>query len=51
MQNYIEFKWNNVGKNHHSFAAVIHLIYLVYLCYYIDDVYINASYQGKLQKD
>ena len=48
MQNYIEFKWNKVGRNHHAFAAILHLCYLIYMCYYVNDVYINASYQERL---
>jgi hypothetical protein len=51
MQNYIEFKWIKVGKNHHSFGAMLHLVYLIYLCFYINDVYCNASYQGKKNID
>lgn len=49
MQNYIDFKWTKVGRNHHAFGAMLHLIYLIYLCYYVNDIYINASYQNKLE--
>jgi hypothetical protein len=51
MQNYIEFKWNRVGRNHHAFGAMLHVIYLGYLCYYINDVYIKAGFQGRFDKD
>ena len=51
LQNYIEFKWNRVGKNHHAFGAMLHLVYLVYLCIYINNIYIEAGFQGKKNKD
>jgi hypothetical protein len=49
MQNYIEFKWNRVGKNHHAFGALLHLGYLIYLCIYVNKIYIDASYQTALE--
>jgi len=30
---------------------MLHLIYLIYLSYYVNDIYINASYQNKLEKE
>ena len=40
LKNYIEFKWNRVGRNHHAFGAVVHLVYLIYLAYYVNEIYI-----------
>jgi len=51
IQNFIKFKWTKVGRNHHAFGAMIHLLYLLYLCFYVNDVYIRASYQNKLDLD
>jgi hypothetical protein len=51
IQNLIKFKWRNVGRNHHAFGALMHLLYLLYLCFYVNNVYITASYQNKLDVD
>ena len=51
MQNYIDFKWSKVGRNHHAFGAMQHFLYLIYLSYYINDIYIDASFQKKKDRD
>ena len=51
MQYYIDFKWEKVGKNHHAFGAILHYVYLLYFCMYVNDVYIDANYQFIKEKD
>ena len=45
MQNYIEFKWMKVGRSHHAFGALLHIVYLVYLAWYVNRTYIRAGLQ------
>jgi|APSaa5957512535_1039671.scaffolds.fasta_scaffold152925_2 hypothetical protein len=45
MKNYIEFKWFKVGRGHHAFGAVVHFVYIVYMAWYVNQIYIMASLQ------
>ena len=46
IQTYIKFKWDKVGRNHHAFGALVHLLYLIYLARYVNHVYIDAALQN-----
>ena len=42
VKDFIEVKWNNLGYKHHLFGSITHVIHIIYLCFYINSVYINA---------
>ena len=45
IKDFIDFKWAKTGKQHHSLGGIIHLIYILYLMFYVNHVYNNASVQ------
>lgn len=47
IKNLIDFKWSRTGRIHHALGAIVHLIYISYLMYYVNHVYNNAAVQKK----
>ena len=41
IQDFIEFKWNEVGQTHHLFGFGIHILYLIGLIWYTKHIYIE----------
>ena len=41
VRNFIDFRWSAIGKLNHTIGFCFHALYLIFLAYYIDDVYIN----------
>lgn len=41
VRNFIDFRWSAIGKLNHTIGFCFHSLYLIFLAYYIDDVYIN----------
>lgn len=41
INDFIDFKWNEVGQSHHMFGFFIHVLYLVGLIMYTKHIYIE----------
>ena len=41
--NYIDYKWDKVGKRVHYFGCANHFVYLIILSYYVNFVYYDAA--------
>jgi hypothetical protein len=42
IMNYIDYKWEKVGRRVHLFGCANHFVYLIILAYYVDFVYYDA---------
>jgi len=40
MKNFIEYKWNAIGRNHHLYGVANHILHIVSLAWYTNNVYI-----------
>jgi len=45
IKDFIDFKWAKIGRNHHTTGGIVHLIYILYLAFYVNHVYIDAAIQ------
>ena len=43
LQDLIQFKWDSYGYNFHLFGCSVHLIYIIILFLYTDQVYIRGT--------
>ena len=44
MKNFIEYKWREIGRGHHLYGVVNHVLYIVALTWYTNNVYIQAGF-------
>ena len=45
VKDYIEFKWHKIGITHHTRGFLTHFAFVIFLIYYTNYIYIEASLQ------
>ena len=50
IKDYIDFKWNCIGVAHHTRGFLTHVAFIIFLIFYTNYVYIEASLQDEFLK-
>jgi hypothetical protein len=45
IRDYIEFKWYAIGLKHHTYGFTTHVIFIIFLIWYTNYIYIEATLQ------
>jgi hypothetical protein len=51
LKNFIEYKWGQIGRNHHLYGVVNHCFYLLALGWYTNKCYIEVDFPDYYQYD
>jgi uncharacterized membrane protein YesL len=43
MQNFVKYKWETYGRQHHKFGLMMHIFYVISLILYVHQVYMLES--------